>query len=90
MSNIKLYFTDEEMTDFLIKRGYNVTSAKCWYSQSEYHNDVSFHDSDVMIAYKEKDTSFSDIEGGEAYRIEVKHGVEQIFHKELKTSLLEL
>jgi len=90
MSKFGLYFSNEEMTDFLIKRGYNVSTAKCWYSQSAYQGKLDYFDTNVMIAYKEKEISFSDIEGEEVYSIETKYGLENVFEKEVKKSILGL
>lgn len=49
---LKLYFSDEEMRDFLKRKDYVVKNVKTCNYQSEYHNKVSFYDCEVAVAYK--------------------------------------
>lgn len=85
---LELYFTTEEMCDFLIKKDYTVEQIKTWSSHNTYHNQVENSYKNVYVAYKNTFDVFNDVDG--AYRdlsVE-KFKVENVFIKEMKEKLL--
>ena len=49
---MELYFTKEEMIDFLKRDGYTIETIKTWKSQNTYHNQVHDTYHNVEVAYK--------------------------------------
>lgn len=85
---LNLYFSEEEMTDFLKRKGYTVKDIKTWYNQSEYHNSFSIHKCKVKIAYRKK--PLKELLERDKYSIESRIGLETIFRKEMLKKMLEL
>lgn len=87
---MKLYFTEQEMCDFLTKNGYTIKSIKTWKSYNVYHNDVENTFIDINVAYKDSLDEFNDPNGTYRYDSVDKYKVETIFLKEMKLKLLSL
>jgi hypothetical protein len=88
--NFEIYFTKEEMCDFLKKEGYTIETIKTWKSYSTYHNQVGETLHNVEVAYFEKFDVFNRVDG--AYRdLSVEQfKVEKVFKDVLKKKLLNL
>ena len=87
---INLYFTEKEMSDFLIKQGYTIQSIKTWKSYNTYHNQVENSYSNIDVAINGELGEFNDSEGAYRYDSVDKYKVDNVFAKEIKSKLLEL
>ena len=87
---INLYFTNDEMIDFLQKRGYNIKTVKTWTSYNTYHNQVENSYKEEVIALRGELAEMNDPNG--AYRdISVeKYKLKSVFTNVLKLTLLNL
>jgi len=90
MSMINLYFTDEEMKNFLIKEGYTISKIKTWSSYNTYHNQVENNSLEMQVAYLGEINEFNNSE--KEYRKDSveKYQVKNVFQTVLKTKLLGL
>jgi hypothetical protein len=88
--NLEIYFTKEEMCEFLKKEGYTIETIKTWKSYNTYHNNVGETLHNVEIAYVGKFDVFNRVDG--AYRdLSVEnYKVEKVFKDVLKKKLLNL
>ena len=87
---MELYFTKEEMIDFLKKGGYTIETIKTWKSHNTYHNQVQDTYHNVEVAYKGTFNVFNGPDG--TYRDDsvTSYKVENMFKKVLKEKLLTL
>jgi hypothetical protein len=87
---MELYFTKEEMIDFLKKDGYTIETIKTWKSHNTYHNQVQDTYHNVEVAYKSSFNVFNGPDG--TYRDDsvTNYKVENVFKKVLKEKLLTL
>jgi len=87
---MELYFTKEEMIDFLKKDGYTLETIKTWRSYNSYHNQVGETLHNVEVAYKGTLNVFNGPDG--TYRDDsvTNYKVENVFKKVLKEKLLTL
>jgi len=87
---MELYFTHEEMTDFLKRDGYTIETIKTWKSQNSYHNQVNDTYHNVEVAYKGTFDVFNNVDG--MYRDDSVSSfkIENVFKKVLKEKLLNL
>ena len=85
---MELYFSDAEMTDFLVKREYNVEKVRTWDNFTEYHNKVITEDKTVVIAYKDRPSD--EFLRQDYYSIKSRMGLERVFQEELHKSLLNI
>lgn len=88
MSKLEVYFSDDEMRTFLSMKGYNFTDVDCWDSHNAYHNDVEYTDHKVQIAHK--DDALATVLTDKNKREVEKYSFEEVFLKEMKSSLLKL
>jgi len=86
---LKLYFTKEEMTSFLIKQGYTVKTIKVVRSYNTYHNQVEDSCHNQEVAFKDE-IKFTDPNEKHMYMKVEKYFIESIFHNEIKDKLLSL
>jgi hypothetical protein len=87
---INLYFTEKEMSDFLIKQGYTIQSIKTWKSYNTYHNQVENSYLTIDVAVKGDLDEYNDIEGAYRHDSVDKYKINSVFAKEIKSKLLEL
>ena len=87
---MELYFTKEEMIDFLKRDGHTIETIKTWKSHNTYHNQVYDTHHNVEVAYKETFNVFNGPDG--MYRDDsvTNYKVENVFKKVLKEKLLNL
>lgn len=87
---MNFYFTEKEMSDFLIKQGYTIKTIKTWKSYNTYHNQVENSYSNIDVAIKGELNEFNDSEGAYRYDSVDKYKVDNVFTKEIKLKLLSL
>lgn len=87
---MELYFTEEEMKDFLRKQGYDIKTIKTWRSYNTYHNQVENNSLDLSIALKGDLNEFNNSDGEYRYDSVTKYSVTTVFTKEIKNKLLSL
>jgi hypothetical protein len=87
---MELYFTKEEMIDFLKKDGYTIETIKTWKSHNTYHNQVQDTYHNVEVGYKGTFDVFNGPDG--TYRDDsvTNYKVENVFKEVLKKKLLTL
>ena len=85
-----LYFTKEEMSDFLKKEGYTVEAIKTWKSHNTYHNQVSESIHNVEVAYIGKFDVFNRVDGVYRDQSVDNYKLERVFKEVMKTKLLNL
>ena len=85
-----LYFSEEEMKEFLKKNGYQFDVIKTWSSFNTYHNQVENSYMDLLIAYKKSFNIPNEIDGTFKLMDAEKYKVENVFKKEIKEKLLSL
>ena len=87
---MELYFTTEEMVNFLKKDGYTIETIKTWKSHNTYHNQVQDTYHNVEVAYKGTFNVFNGPDG--TYRDDSVSAfkIESVFKKVLKEKLLNL
>lgn len=87
---LKLYFTDEEMTSYLMHYGYNVETVRVYDNVTEYHNSVERHEFDKKIAYLDGEMPYE--EGDDMYWSAALQESEytKVFTQEIKEKLLNL
>jgi len=85
-----LYFTKEEMCDFLTKEGYTIETIKTWRSYNTYHNQVENTTYKVEVAYKGTFDVFNSVDGSYRDDSVTNYKVENVFKKVLKEKLLKL
>ena len=90
MSMINLYFTDEEMINFLIKEGYTISKIKTWSSYNTYHNQVENNNLVIEVAHIGEINEFSNSEKEFRYDSVDKYRVNNVFQNVLKSKLLGL
>ena len=90
MSMINLYFTDDEMKNFLKKEGFTIKSIKTWSSYNTYHNQVENNSFQIEVAFKNEITEFNN--SVREYRLDSvdKYKVKNVFTDVLKSKLLGL
>lgn len=87
---MNFYFTEQEMSDFLIKQGYTIKTIKTWKSYNTYHNQVENSYLNIDVAVKGELNEFNDSEGAYRYDSVDKYKVDNVFTKEIKLKLLSL
>ena len=87
---MNFYFTEQEMSDFLIKQGYTIKTIKTWKSYNTYHNQVENSYLNIDVAVKGELNEFNDNEGAYRYDSVDKYKVGNVFTKEIKLKLLSL
>ena len=87
---MELYFTTEEMIDFLKKNGYTIETIKTWKSHNTYHNQVQDTYHNVEVAYKETFNVFNGPDGMYRDSSVDAYKIESVFKKVLKEKLLTL
>lgn len=87
---LKLYFSEEEMIDYLKKKGYTIEEVDSWYSQNEYHNRVEHYDCKVKIAYAYRERPSNTELEGDNYSINSKYGIENVFKNKIKKRILSI
>lgn len=87
---MNFYFTEQEMSDFLIKQGYTIKKIKTWKSYNTYHNQVENSYLNIDVAVKGELNEFNDSEGAYRYDSVDKYKVDNVFAKEIKLKLLSL
>jgi hypothetical protein len=87
---MNFYFTEKEMSDFLIKQGYTIKTIKTWKSHNTYHNQVEDTYSDIDVAFKGDFMEFNDSNGSYRYDSVDKYKVISVFAQEMKMKLLSL
>ena len=87
---MNFYFTEQEMSDFLIKQGYTIKTIKTWKSYNTYHNQVENSYSNIDVAIRGELSEFNDSESAYRYDSVDKYKVDNVFAKEIKSKLLEL
>ena len=87
---MELYFTKEEMIDFLKRDGYTIETIKTWKSQNSYHNQVHDTYHNVEVAYKGTFDVFNNVDG--MYRDDSVSSfkIESVFREVLRKKLLNL
>jgi hypothetical protein len=85
-----LYFTKEEMCNFLVKEGYTVETVKTWKSYNSYHNQVENTYHNVEVAFKGTFDVFNGVDGSYRDDSVANYKVENVFKKALKEKLLSL
>jgi hypothetical protein len=87
---IQLYFTNDEMSSFLIKEGYTISKIKTWSSYNTYHNQVENNISEMVVAYLDEITEFNNSE--KEYRKDSveKYSLKNVFTSVIKSKLLTL
>ena len=87
---INLYFTDDEIKNFLIKDGFTIKKVKAWSSYNTYHNQVENNEYDVDVAFKGEISEFNNSNG--SYRSDSidKYKIKNVFTSVLKSKLLTL
>jgi hypothetical protein len=87
---INLYFTDDEMKNFLIKEGFTIKTIKTWSSYNTYHNQVENNTSQMDVAFKGEFDEFNNSE--QEYRLSSvdKYKVKYVFTNVIKNKLLSL
>ncbi len=90
MMKMDLYFTVEEMCDFLKKKDYTIEKIKTWNSHNTYHNQVENSYKDVYVAYQNTFDVFNSTDGTYRDLSVEKYKVENVFKKEIKEKLLTL
>jgi hypothetical protein len=87
---MELYFTKEEMIDFLKRDGYTIETIKTWKSQNSYHNQVHDTYHNVEVAYKGTFDVFNNVDG--MYRDDSVSSfkIESVFREALRKKLLSL
>jgi len=87
---MELYFTKEEMIDFLKRDGYTIETIKTWKSQNTYHNQVHETYHNVEVAYKGTFNVFNGPDG--TYRDDSVSSfkIESVFKQVLRKKLLNL
>jgi hypothetical protein len=86
---LKLYFTKDEMRDFLVKEGYIIKSVKTWTSYNTYHNQVDGNQFNVDVAVKDSN-EFQDLDKEYNFITIDKYQIETVFQQEIKSKLLSL
>lgn len=88
MNELKLYFSDEEMENFLSRNGYRIEVVKVANSgfDSRY-DDESMLSIKMKIAYLPEDDIKSDLDQG-SYSVSIKYGIDSQFRRVLKHKLL--
>lgn len=81
---MEIYFSEEEMKNFLIKLGYKIEIVNTWDTVTEYHNRVETKYYKSLIAYKHTKPKEDN-----KYQLESKYGFEVVFYKEFKKKLLK-
>ena len=90
MSMINLYFTDDEMKNFLIKEGYTISKIKTWSSYNTYHNQVENNTLEIEVAHIGEINEFNNSEKEYRYDSVDKFKVKNVFQTVLKSKLLGL
>lgn len=88
---MNINFSEIEMKNFLLKRGYILKKVKVWETHLVYHNQTEIEYNEIEIAYKEgkiNDTILKD--SSERYDTESKYGIKNVFEKKIKKALLKL
>lgn len=86
---LKLYFTSQEMKDYLRLKNYIVETISSWQPLNEYHGKTSYIKVQLDITYLEgQRPTKSELEKEERY-IRMNWGVENIFVQEIKTRFLK-
>lgn len=87
---MELYFTKEEMIDFLKRDGYTIETIKTWKSHNTYHNQVHDTYHNVEVVYKGTFNAFNGPDG--MYRDDSVSSfkVESVFKEVLRKKLLNL
>jgi hypothetical protein len=87
---INLYFTDDEIKNFLIKEGFTIKTVKAWSTYNTYHNQVENNDFSVDVAFKDEIPEFNNSNG--SYRSDSidKYKIKNVFTSVLKLKLLTL
>lgn len=87
---INLYFTDDEMINFLIKEGYTISKIKTWSSHNTYHNQVENNNSEMIVASKGEISEFNNSDGEYRRDSVDKYALKNVFTNVLKSKLLNL
>lgn len=83
---LKLYFSDKEVSDFLTSKGYNISNAFVYNSNyDDKYSDKSEMYINIKVAYK-NDANFNLCDGSR--KILSEYGLEAQFVKEIKLKLL--
>lgn len=81
-------FTEEEMREYLLKKGYSVEFVKSWKSHNVGYNDIEYTDEQVLIAYLQMPSE--QVLEWNSYELKQEYGIEKIFEKVFKSALLQL
>jgi hypothetical protein len=87
---MELYFTKEEMIDFLKKDGYTIETIKTWRSYNTYHNQVENTNFNVEVAYKGTFDVFNSVDGSYRDDSVSSFKIESVFKEVLRKKLLNL
>jgi hypothetical protein len=85
---VKLYFSEEGMTQFLLKRGYTIDTIQSWKIETEYHNQVTTVKMEVTIAFKKEQPK--ELLESHYYSIKSAIGLEKVFQDEFYKALLSI
>jgi len=87
---IKLYFTNDEMRDFLIKEGFQTKKIKTWSSYNTYHNQVEDNYQEIEVAFESDVDKFNNSEDIFKKDTVDKFELSQVFSNVIKYKLLSL
>jgi len=87
---INLYFTDDEMRDYLLKEGFQIKKIKTWKTYNTYHNQVESQDVELYVAFESDVDKFSDDSFSHKSDTVSKYLLKQVFTNVIKTKLLSL
>jgi len=87
---IKLYFTDDEMRNFLLREGFQTKKIKTWSSYNTYHNQVENNYREIEVAFESYVDKFNNSE--DIFRKDTvdKYELSQVFSNVMKYKLLAL
>jgi len=86
---LQLYFTKEEMINFLEREGYQIKTVKSVKSYNTYHNQVEDSCFNTEVAFNE-DNKFTDPNEKHQHRTLENYLLEAVFSRTIKSKLLNL
>jgi len=87
---IKLYFTNDEMRNFLLKEGFQIKTIKVWSAYNTYHNQVENHSQEMEVAIESDVDKFNNSEQEFKKDTVDKYELSKVFSDVMKVKLLSL
>jgi len=89
---LELYFSEDEMINYLEINNFEIAEVDTWYSDTIYHNKEVTTDCKVKIAYKASVSSyvFDKISGQNKSKILSEYGIEKVFTELIKHRILSI